>query len=75
MKKFGSQGQQKSYLIALKLAQFAFIKKKKEIKYLRERVRKAKLSNANQQASLEKKLKAAIDSTMEEQVGGSVYIL
>ena len=52
-----------------------WLKKKKEIKYLRERVRKAKLSNANQQASLEKKLKAAIDSTMEEQVGGSVYIL
>ncbi len=30
IKKFGSQGQQKSYLIALKLAQFAFIKKVKE---------------------------------------------
>jgi DNA replication and repair protein RecF len=27
IKKFGSQGQQKSYLIALKLAQFAFLKK------------------------------------------------
>ena len=27
IKKFGSQGQQKSYLIALKLAQFEFIKK------------------------------------------------
>lgn len=31
MKKFGSQGQQKSYLIALKLAQFAFIKMKKKM--------------------------------------------
>ena len=28
IKKFGSQGQQKSFLIALKLAQFDFIKKK-----------------------------------------------
>ena len=27
IKKFGSQGQQKSYLIALKLAQFEFVKK------------------------------------------------
>jgi DNA replication and repair protein RecF len=32
IKKFGSQGQQKSYLIALKLAQFDFIKKQKMIK-------------------------------------------
>jgi DNA replication and repair protein RecF len=32
VKKFGSQGQQKSYLIALKLAQFDFIKKQSEIK-------------------------------------------
>ncbi len=31
IKKFGSQGQQKSYLIALKLAQFEFIKKQSEI--------------------------------------------
>ncbi|MHC5202695.1 DNA replication/repair protein RecF [Myroides sp. LJL119] len=31
IKKFGSQGQQKSYLIALKLAQFEFIKKQKGI--------------------------------------------
>ena len=31
IKKFGSQGQQKSYLIALKLAQFAFIKKVKGV--------------------------------------------
>ncbi len=31
VKKFGSQGQQKSYLIALKLAQFEFIKKQSEI--------------------------------------------
>ncbi len=31
IKKFGSQGQQKSYLIALKLAQFEFLKKKHEI--------------------------------------------
>jgi len=30
IKKFGSQGQQKSYLIALKLAQFDFIKKQKK---------------------------------------------
>ena len=28
IKKFGSQGQQKSFLIALKLAQFEFIKEK-----------------------------------------------
>ena len=28
MKKFGSQGQQKSFLIALKLAQFEFLKQK-----------------------------------------------
>ncbi|MBP8793306.1 MAG: DNA replication and repair protein RecF [Lutibacter sp.] len=32
IKKFGSQGQQKSYLIALKLAQFDFIKAKSNIK-------------------------------------------
>ncbi len=32
IKKFGSQGQQKSYLIALKLAQFDFIKKQSKIK-------------------------------------------
>lgn len=31
VKKFGSQGQQKSYLIALKLAQFEFIKKVKKL--------------------------------------------
>jgi DNA replication and repair protein RecF len=31
IKKFGSQGQQKSYLIALKLAQFEFIKKQSEV--------------------------------------------
>jgi len=31
VKKFGSQGQQKSYLIALKLAQFDFIKQKSEV--------------------------------------------
>ncbi|SNR16832.1 DNA replication/repair protein RecF [Tenacibaculum jejuense] len=31
IKKFGSQGQQKSYLIALKLAQFEFIKKQSEL--------------------------------------------
>ncbi len=31
IKKFGSQGQQKSYLIALKLAQFDFIKRQKQI--------------------------------------------
>jgi DNA replication and repair protein RecF len=31
MKKFGSQGQQKSYLIALKLAQFDFIKLKSKV--------------------------------------------
>ena len=31
VKKYGSQGQQKSYLIALKLAQFDFIKKMKKI--------------------------------------------
>jgi DNA replication and repair protein RecF len=31
IKKFGSQGQQKSYLIALKLAQFTFIKQVKKI--------------------------------------------
>lgn len=31
IKKFGSQGQQKSYLIALKLAQFEFIKKQSNI--------------------------------------------
>jgi len=31
VKKFGSQGQQKSYLIALKLAQFDFIKKVKKL--------------------------------------------
>ncbi len=32
VKKFGSQGQQKSYLIALKLAQFDFIKKQSKLK-------------------------------------------
>ncbi|MFZ3273104.1 MAG: DNA replication and repair protein RecF, partial [Lutibacter sp.] len=32
IKKFGSQGQQKSYLIALKLAQFDFIKSQANIK-------------------------------------------
>lgn len=32
IKKFGSQGQQKSYLIALKLAQFKFIKTQAELK-------------------------------------------
>lgn len=32
IKKFGSQGQQKSYLIALKLAQFEFLKEKAKIK-------------------------------------------
>ena len=32
VKKFGSQGQQKSYLIALKLAQFDFIKSKSNVK-------------------------------------------
>ena len=32
LKKFGSQGQQKSYLVALKLAQFDYIKKVKKIK-------------------------------------------
>ncbi len=32
MKKFGSQGQQKSYLIALKLAQFDFIKDQSHVK-------------------------------------------
>lgn len=34
IKKYGSQGQQKSYLIALKLAQFKFIKKQTDIKPL-----------------------------------------
>ncbi len=34
IKKYGSQGQQKSYLIALKLAQFDFIKKKSKTKPL-----------------------------------------
>jgi DNA replication and repair protein RecF len=34
LKKFASQGQQKSYLLALKLAQFEFIKNKKGIKPL-----------------------------------------
>ncbi len=34
IRKFGSQGQQKSYLIALKLAQFDFIEKEKGIKPL-----------------------------------------
>jgi len=32
VKKFGSQGQQKSYLIALKLAQFDFIKRQSKVK-------------------------------------------
>ena len=32
VKKFGSQGQQKSYLIALKLAQFDFIKQQSKVK-------------------------------------------
>lgn len=32
VKKFGSQGQQKSYLIALKLAQFDFMKSKSNVK-------------------------------------------
>ncbi len=32
MKRFGSQGQQKSYLLALKLAQFEYIKRKKTTK-------------------------------------------
>jgi len=31
IKKFGSQGQQKSFLIALKLAQFDFIKKQSQV--------------------------------------------
>jgi len=31
IKKFGSQGQQKSYLIALKLAQFEFIKQQSKV--------------------------------------------
>ena len=31
IKKFGSQGQQKSYLIALKLAQFEFIKQQSNV--------------------------------------------
>ena len=31
IKKFGSQGQQKSYLIALKLAQFEFIKQQSRV--------------------------------------------
>tara|TARA_B100000780_G_C21107039_1_gene447104 strand:+ start:440 stop:1543 length:1104 start_codon:yes stop_codon:yes gene_type:complete len=34
LKKFGSQGQQKSFVVALKLAQFDFMKSKKEIKPL-----------------------------------------
>lgn len=34
LKKFGSQGQQKSFLIALKLAQYAFFKDKKQFKPL-----------------------------------------
>lgn len=34
MKKFGSQGQQKSFLIALKLAQYSFLQKKKGYKPL-----------------------------------------
>src|SRR5687767_10105472 len=34
MKKFASQGQQKSYLLALKLAQFEFIKDQKNLKPL-----------------------------------------
>lgn len=34
LKKFGSQGQQKSFLIALKLAQYSFLKKKKKYKPL-----------------------------------------
>ena len=34
IKKFGSQGQQKSYLIALKLAQFEFLKKQSGVKPL-----------------------------------------
>lgn len=34
LKKFASQGQQKSYLLALKLAQFVFIKEKKQTKPL-----------------------------------------
>ena len=32
VKKFGSQGQQKSYLVALKLAQFDFIKQQSRVK-------------------------------------------
>ena len=32
VKKFGSQGQQKSYLVALKLAQFDFIKAQSDVK-------------------------------------------
>ena len=34
IKKFGSQGQQKSYLIALKLAQFEFVKQKSRITHI-----------------------------------------
>ncbi len=34
LKKFGSQGQQKSFLIALKLAQYSFLKEKKQFKPL-----------------------------------------
>jgi DNA replication and repair protein RecF len=34
MKKFGSQGQQKSFLIALKLAQYSFLQQRKGFKPL-----------------------------------------
>ena len=43
--------------------------KKKEIKYLRERIRRSKKTNANHKAALaEQKLKAAIKATTEEKV-------
>ena len=44
-----------------------YLRKKKEIKYLRERIRRAKLANANHTAALaEKKLKAALQATNDK---------
>jgi hypothetical protein len=53
----------------LGLTEEEWFEKKKEIKYLRERIRRSKKTNANHKAALaEQKLKAAIKATTEEKV-------
>jgi hypothetical protein len=53
----------------LGLTEEEWFTKKREIKYLRERIRRSKLTNANHKAALaEQKLKAAIKATTEEKV-------